>query len=150
MATDTEKLVFLIFQFIRFLLNVNIFIAALLFLLIGCCHDRLRSSKRQWLMFNTCIAMMIFAIINSVFALLPLAPTYQTVLVGQVCTLQHFLEDVVQGQVAYSLLAFCIHQSGPQEWRNGSLIWFGYVFYKIFFSSSQIEQSQSRIILEFG
>jgi quinol-cytochrome oxidoreductase complex cytochrome b subunit len=127
MSTNTEILVYQIFHIIRFILNVAIFFAALLFLLGGCFHNQLRSTKRQWLMFNLCIAMMIFAIINSVFAMLPLAPTYLTGLAVQVCTLQHFFEDVAQGQVAYSFVAFCIHQLGPQEWKNRSFIWFGYV-----------------------
>jgi hypothetical protein len=61
---------------------------------------------------------------NSVFAMLPLASTYITILAAQVCTLQHFLEDIAQGQVAYSLLAFFIHQIGPKEWRNRSCLWF--------------------------
>ncbi len=43
-----------------------------------------------------------------VFAMLPLAPTYITVLATQVCTRQHFPEDVAEGQVAYSSVAFCI------------------------------------------
>jgi hypothetical protein len=80
-------------------------------------------------MFNVFIAIIIFSIINSIFAMLPLAPTYLTGLAVQVCTLQHFLEDIVQGQVAYSLLAFAVHQIGPIEWKNRSFIWFGYVFY---------------------
>jgi hypothetical protein len=69
--------------------------------------------------------MIVFSIINSVFSMLPLAPTYETVLAAEVCTLQNFLQDVAQGQVAYSLVAFCIHQIGPQEWRNRSYLWFG-------------------------
>ncbi len=75
--------------------------------------------------------MIVFAIINSVFAMIPLAPTYLTGLAVQVCTLQNFLEDVAQGQVAYSLLAFAIHQIGPNEWKNRSFLWFGYVLFKI-------------------
>jgi uncharacterized membrane protein len=129
MSTDTVKNVYISFQLIRFILSLCIFFAALIFLLGGYFHTQLRSSKRQWLIFNLCIAMMIFAIINSVFAMLTLAPTYQTILIIKVCTLQHYLEDVAQGQVAYSLVAFCVHQLGPQEWKNRSFIWFGYVLF---------------------
>ncbi|CAF3638646.1 unnamed protein product [Rotaria sordida] len=57
--------------------------------------------------------------------MLPLAPTYQTILAVRVCTLEHFLEDIAQGQVAYSFVIFCMHQIGPQEWRKKSLLWFG-------------------------
>ncbi|CAF1288863.1 unnamed protein product [Adineta steineri] len=57
--------------------------------------------------------------------MLPFAPTYTTVLIAQVCTLQHFFEDVAQGQVAYSLVVFCVHQNGPEEWKNRSYLWFG-------------------------
>jgi hypothetical protein len=131
MSTQTELRVYKIFHLIRFILNVFIFISALLFLLGGCFHRQLRSSKRQWLMFNLCISMIVFAIINSVFAMIPLAPTYLTGLAAHICTLQNFLEDVAQGQVAYSLLAFAIHQIGPNEWKNRSFLWFGYVSFKI-------------------
>jgi uncharacterized membrane protein len=125
MSTDTEKLVYEIFHLIRLLLNFIIFVAALIFILSGCCHRQIRSSKRQWLMINICIAMIIFAIINSVFTMLPLAPTYLTGLAVQICTLQNYLGDVVQGQVAYSFVALCVHQIGAQEWRTRSLVWFG-------------------------
>ncbi|CAF2441629.1 unnamed protein product [Rotaria sp. Silwood2] len=57
--------------------------------------------------------------------MLPLAPTYQTTLAVQMCTLQHFLEDIAQGQVAYAFVIFCMHQIGPQEWRKRSFLWFG-------------------------
>jgi hypothetical protein len=132
MTTATELLLYKIFHLLHFALDLSIFTAAILFILAGCCHDQLRSSKRQLHMFNICIAMIVFSIINSVFSMLPLAPTYVTVLAAQVCTLQNFLEDVAQGQVAYSLVAFCIHQIGPQEWRNRSFLWFGYVLLYVF------------------
>ena len=124
-STDTELLVYKIFHLIRFMFNIIIFLTTILFLLGGCCHQQLRSSKRQWFMFNICIAMIFFAIVNSVFAMLPLAPDYIPTVITKVCTLQHFLEDVVQGQVAYGLIAFGIHQLGPQEWKNRSFFWFG-------------------------
>ena len=125
MATETELAVYKAFHLIRFILNVFIFFSAWIFLLGGLLHHQLRSSKQQWMMFNIFISIIFFSVINSVFAMLPLAPTYQTVLIIQDCTLQHFLEDVVQGQVAYSLVAFAIHQLGPREWKNRSFIWFG-------------------------
>jgi hypothetical protein len=125
MSTETELVVYKAFHLIRFVLNVFIFFSALMFLLGGFLHHQLRSSKRQWMMFNVFISIIFFSIINSVFAMLPLAPTYLTGLAVQVCTLQHFLEDVVQGQVAYSLVALAIHQLGPREWKNRSLLWFG-------------------------
>lgn len=125
MATNTEIVVYQIFHLIRFILNIINFFSALIFLLGGCFHYPLRSSKQQWCIFNISIGIMIFAIINAIFSMLPLAPTYITIIAIKICTLQHFLEDVAQGQVAYSLIAFGIHQIGPQEWKNRSLIWFG-------------------------
>ncbi len=122
------------FHLILFLLNVIIFITALIFLLFACFHKEFRSSKRQWFIINIFIGIIIFSIINSIFTMLPLAPTYITDMLAQVCTLQNFLQDVAQGQVAYSLVAFCIHQSGPQQWRNRSFIWFGYVLFLKFFT----------------
>jgi uncharacterized membrane protein len=124
MATTTE-LIYLIFHLIRFIFSLAIFTSALLFLCGGCFHDQLRRSKRQWLMFNFCIAAIVFAIINAIFSMIPVAPTYILVLAAQLCTLQHFLEDVAQGQVAYSLVALAIHQTGPPEWKNRSYLWFG-------------------------
>lgn len=127
MNTDTETIVYMIFHFIRFILNVFIFIGSLLYLISGVLDQQMRLLKRQWHFFNISIGMICFAIINSVFSMLPLAPTYSTILIGEVCTLEHYFKDVVQGQVAYSLLAFAIHQLGPRYWRNESFIWFGYV-----------------------
>ncbi len=78
-------------------------------------------------MFSICIGMIIFTIIDSVFAMLSLASTYSIVLIIQFCTLQHYLIDIIQGQVAYSLLVYAIHRIGPQEWKNKIFIWFGYI-----------------------
>ena len=125
MNTDTETLIYMIFHFIRFILNLFIFIGSLLYLISGSLDQQIRASKRQWHFFNISIGMICFSIINSVFSMLPLAPTYLTILIGEVCTLEHYFEDVVQGQIAYSLLAFAIHQLGPRYWRNESFIWFG-------------------------
>ncbi len=78
-------------------------------------------------MFSICIGTIIFVIIDSVFAMLPVAPTYSAVLIIQVCILQHYLLDVIQEQVAYSFVNFGIHQIGAQEWEKRSFIWFEYV-----------------------
>lgn len=127
MATNTDILVYQIFHIIRLILNIFIFFVALIFLLGGCFHQQLRSSKQQWFTLNIFIGIIIFSIINAFFAIIPVAPSYATVIAAKVCTLQHFLEDVAHGQVAYSFVAFGIHQMGPQEWRNRSILWFGYV-----------------------
>ena len=126
MASDTEKQVYKIFHLVRFLLNVVLFFAALLLLLSGLRHRQIRTSKKQWLIFNLCLAIIVFATINSVFSMIPLAPTYLTRLVIDICTLQRFLEDVAQGQVAYAFIVLSLHRLGKEEWKRKSFLWFGY------------------------
>ena len=125
MSTETEKQIYKVLHFLRFLLDVLLFVGALLFLLSGLRHPPSRAAKKQWLIFNLALAILVFATINAVFSLIPLAPTYPLPLLLTLCTQQRFLEDLAQGQVAYALLAVHFHRLGAVEWKRKSFFWFG-------------------------